>query len=308
MYRRCGPWRESAGPPPKTDHRLEEYSARVTAAKPLAGFEERWAEVRATRVRYYAGGQGRPVVLVHGLGGAAATWIAVAPALAERHRVLVPDLPGHGGSSPVPALPNLNPFADVLDELVRREAASPATCVGHSLGGVAALRLALRHPRAVDGIVLAGAAGIASSTRLAETALTFSTLVQPGRRLARFRRAISHSAVLRRAVFGGWGASDAAALPPAVVDAFLDGPPLHTDVASAAAALVRDDPRVELKRIRCRCLVLWGARDTQVPVGDAFEYARRLRAELRVIADCGHLLIGERPEACVDAIEDFMSD
>ena len=280
----------------------------MTVAKALAGFEERWATVRAARVRYYAAGAGRPVVLVHGLGGAAANWVAVAPALARRRRVLVLDLPGHGGSSPLPAVPNLNPFADVVATLLHREDAAPAALVGHSLGGVVALRLALRHPDSVEAIVLAGAAGISSATRLAEAALTVSTLVQPGRRLARFRRAIAESEFLRRAVFGGWGASDAAALAPHVVEAFLAGPLLHTDVASAAAALVRDDPRPELAGVRCRCLVLWGARDTQVGIADAFEYARRLRAELRVIADCGHLLIGERPDACVDAIESFLGN
>ena len=54
-------------------------------------------------------------------------------------------------------------------------------------------------------------------------------------------------------------------------------------------------------------LVLWGARDNQLPVDDAFDYARRLRAQLRVIADCGHLLIVERPAACADAITGFLS-
>ena len=44
----------------------------------------------------------------------------------------------------------------------------------------------------------------------------------------------------------------------------------------------------------------------QVPLRDAFEYARRLDAPLRVIADCGHLLIGERPRAVVDAIVEFL--
>ena len=60
------------------------------------------------------------------------------------------------------------------------------------------------------------------------------------------------------------------------------------------------------RRITCPVLVLWGGRDRQVSVEDGFEYARRLRAPLRVIADCGHLLIGERPEACADAIEEFL--
>jgi pimeloyl-ACP methyl ester carboxylesterase len=51
---------------------------------------------------------------------------------------------------------------------------------------------------------------------------------------------------------------------------------------------------------------VWGARDAQVFVDDAFEYARRLRAPLRTIADCGHLLIAERPDACLAAIRDFL--
>jgi pimeloyl-ACP methyl ester carboxylesterase len=51
--------------------------------------------------------------------------------------------------------------------------------------------------------------------------------------------------------------------------------------------------------------VLWGARDHQVPVDDAFEYARRLRAPLRLVADCGHLVIGERPQACLDALAEL---
>jgi pimeloyl-ACP methyl ester carboxylesterase len=58
--------------------------------------------------------------------------------------------------------------------------------------------------------------------------------------------------------------------------------------------------------VRCPTLVLWGARDNQLPVGDAFEFARRLRAPLRVFGDCGHLLIGERPEHCAQAIEAFL--
>ena len=70
--------------------------------------------------------------------------------------------------------------------------------------------------------------------------------------------------------------------------------------------LVRDDPRLDLERVTAPTLVLWGARDRQVPIDDAFEYARRLRAPLRTIADCGHLLVGERPDACADAIGAFL--
>ena len=68
----------------------------------LAGFEEKELTVSAgARLRYFVGGAGPPLALVHGLGGMATNWRLVAPALATEHRVVVPDLPGHGRSGPL---------------------------------------------------------------------------------------------------------------------------------------------------------------------------------------------------------------
>lgn len=280
----------------------------MTDAKPeLPGLEERFAEVRGTRLRYLVGGEGDPLVLVHGLGGAAANWFALAPLLLSERRLLVPELPGHGGSRPLAAAPSLNAYADRIAVLQEREGFAPAPVVGHSLGGAIALRLAIRRPEAVSALVLAGAAGISSTSRRARYGLTITGLVKPARKIAPHRARVARSALLKYAVFGRWGASDPPALPPELVEAFLSGPPRHTDTVSAARALVRDDPRPDLDRVRCPSLVLWGARDNQLPVEDAFDYARRLHSPLRVIADCGHLLIGERPDACADAIERFLA-
>src|SRR5437764_12853314 len=113
----------------------------------IPGFDERFAEAKACRLRYLVGGRadGEPVVLVHGLGGCAANWVDVAPLLLETRRVLVPELPGHGLSTPLPAVPNLAVFADRVALVAEREGMLPAAFVGHSLGGVFALRLALRR-------------------------------------------------------------------------------------------------------------------------------------------------------------------
>jgi pimeloyl-ACP methyl ester carboxylesterase len=281
----------------------------VTDAKvELPGFEERFADVRGTRLRYLVAGEGEPLLLVHGLGGAAANWLALAPLLLAGRRLLVPELPGHGGSAALPAAPSLNAYADRLGLLLEHEGLASAGVVGHSLGGAIALRLAIRRSDAVNALVLAGAAGISSGTRNARYALTITSIVKPGRRLAPHRQRIARSNALKRVVFGRWGASDPPALREELAEAFLSGPARHTDTVSAAKALVRDDPRPDLDRVRCPSLVLWGARDNQLPVEDAFDYARRLRARLRMIADCGHLLIGERPDACADAIDDLLSD
>jgi pimeloyl-ACP methyl ester carboxylesterase len=272
----------------------------------LRSFEERFADLKDVRLRYYVGGKGAPLVLVHGLGGAASNWVGVAPHLAERFRVLVPDLPGHAGSSPLPAAATLDPYAERVHDLAEREGMLPAALVGHSFGGLVALRFALRRPQDVRALVLAGSAGISTATRRVERLLTIAAFLRPSRLYSRHRQRVAHSKVLRYLVFGYWGASDPGALTPEAVEGFLAGPRLHTDSATAARVLVKDDPRVELELVRCSTLVLWGARDHQVPVDDAFEYARRLRAELRVVSDCGHLLIGERPEVCVQGISDFL--
>ena len=90
-----------------------------------------------------------------------------------------------------------------------------------------------------------------------------------------------------------------------MAEAFLVGPAEHTDTRPAGRALLASDPRPELDRVACPCLCLWGASDNWVPLEDGMEYARRLRAPLRTIAGCGHLLIGERPDACLAAIREF---
>src|SRR5437764_14294957 len=107
----------------------------------LPGFEERFAEARGCRLRYLVAGEGERLVLVHGLGGAASNWVALAPLLLPGRRVLVPELPGHGGSAPLPGTPGLEAYAESLCVLLEREGAS--ALVGHSFGAAVALRLAV---------------------------------------------------------------------------------------------------------------------------------------------------------------------
>jgi 3-oxoadipate enol-lactonase len=262
----------------------------------LPGLEERVYERRGALIRTFEGGEGPALLLVHGFGGAAWNFSELAPLLHGR-RLIIPDLPGHGASTPLPA-PTLTGFADVLAELLD----GPVDVLGHSMGGVVALRLAERHPRLVRSVVLAAAAGISSSTRLAEVTIALTGIVQPGRIAGRRVGLVARSQRLRRLVFGGFEVANADLLTERAVHGFLRGPTMHTDALGAGLALVADDPRQDLDRVACPVLVLWGARDKQVPLEDGFEYARRLRAPLRVIADCGHLLIGERPDVCARAV------
>ena len=273
----------------------------------LEGFEQHELVWHGTRLGYAIGGEGPPLVLLHGLGGTIENWRALAPSLAARHRVLVPDLPGHGSSGLLPEAPDVDALAEAALGVVDAEDAAGAVWVGHSLGGIVALRAAAVRPDAVRGLVLAAAAGIGSASRAAHITLAVLGVARPGRLIAPHRRAWSRSRLGRRAVFGWWGAADPAALEPELAEAFLVGPAHHTDTRQAGRALLASDPRPELDRVTCPCLCLWGASDNWVRLEDGMEYARRLRAPLRTIAGCGHLLIGERPDACLAAIDGFVA-
>jgi pimeloyl-ACP methyl ester carboxylesterase len=272
----------------------------------LAGFELRFARLGARRVAYAAAGDGPPVVLVHGLGGAASNWSELAPLLAARHRVLAVDLPGHGASDPPAAAHGLDSYADAVAACLNREGTVPAALAGHSLGGAVGLSLAVRSPELVSSLVLAAAAGISSSTLRAKAGLRALGTLRPSRLAARYRDEVARSALLRWVVFRGL-VSDPGALSPAAVHGFLRGSAAVSESATALDALVRHDARTTLDRIGCPILVLWGARDWFLPLEDGFEYARRLRAPLRVLPDTGHLLIAERPEECARIVEDFLA-
>jgi pimeloyl-ACP methyl ester carboxylesterase len=97
------------------------------------------------------------VVLLHGLAGYAGEWADTASWLTERCRVVAPDARGHGESERLPA--DVSPEAQLADALflVEELRLGPAVVVGHSLGGLTALRVAAARPDLVRGLVVADA-------------------------------------------------------------------------------------------------------------------------------------------------------
>ena len=279
----------------------------MTAATLLRGFRSHVAEIGGRRTRYWVGGEGPPVVLVHGLGGAAVNFADLAPLLARRHRVLLPDLPGHGGTEALPDLDGLGDLARHVAATAEREGMLPAAVVGYSMGGVVALRLAVSRPEHVSALALVSPAGIVSQTRRAYVWLTLLAALRPAGLVALVRGTVARRPNLRLPVFGYWGAEDPRALSHRSVLGFLQAQREHTDVRSAATALLRDDPRPDLDRVSCPALLVWGARDHLVPLADGFEYARRLRCPIRVVPAAGHLLVGEYPEETAALLEAFFA-
>ena len=272
----------------------------------LPGFTPHFAEIEGVRTRYFLSGEGPPLTLVHGLGGAAVNFTKLAPILARKRRVLIPDLPGHGLSAPFERVDGIATYSRHVHAVAERERMLPGAVLGYSMGGVVALRLAVEEPEDVTALALVAPAGIVSTTRRAEIWLGVTAVLRPAKVMTCFRDTFARRPRLRWLPFGLWGAADPEALDPDAVLGFLEGPSQHTDVGSAGRALLAHDPRPDLDRLLCRTLLVWGARDRLVPLTDGFEYARRLRAPIRVLPAAGHLVVGELAEPCAALLESFL--
>jgi glycerol-3-phosphate dehydrogenase len=112
------------------------------------------------------GGSGSRLVLVHGLGGSHANWLAVAPRLAQRAQVIAPDLPGFGRTPPAGRSAHVAANRECLHRFLAAFG-QPVVLVGNSMGGLIAMMEAALHPENVAGLVLvAPAQPLAAGTRI----------------------------------------------------------------------------------------------------------------------------------------------
>lgn len=258
-----------------------------------------------------SGGEAPPIVMLHG-GGPGASGVSNysrnIDALAGSYRVIVPDMPGYGRSSK--RFDHSDPFgflAGAIRGLLDEMGITTAHLVGNSLGGAAALRLALDAPHRVGKLVLMGPGGI-GTTRGLPTAGLKSLLSYYGgdgpsrEKLATFIRT--------------YLVYDGAAVPDDLIDlryqasidpAVVADPPLQRP--SGFKTLWRmdltRDPR--LRRLPNPTLVLWG-RDDKVnrPSGGPLLLNMMPNAELVMTSHTGHWMQWERAELFNELVAEFL--
>ena len=287
----------------------------------FAGFERFDVEVShgggSVRLHGVRGGEGPPVLLLHGYPQTHVTWHRVAPALAERHAVVAPDLRGYGASGKPASAPDHATYskramaADAL-ALMRGLGHERFAVCGHDRGGRVGHRLALDAPEAVERLMVLDIAP--TREMYANTTDAFARaywhwffLIRP----APFPEDAIGADSDRwfRAHFGrkaGGGDGTLAPFDPdaleAYLDAFRDPEAVRAsceDYRAAASIDLAHDDADGGARVRCPLRALWGERGT---VGACFDPLAlwRLRAE-RVSGRAlpgGHYL----PEECSDAV------
>ena len=123
-------------------------------------FEPWEVELHGHRVIYRAAGEGPPVVLIHGMVNSSRHWREVALRLAENHRVIAPDLIGHGDSATPRGDYSIGAHAAAIRDLLIAIDVPQATFVGHSLGGGIAMQFFWQFPERVGRLVLVSSGGL----------------------------------------------------------------------------------------------------------------------------------------------------
>ena len=114
------------------------------------------------------GGDGPPLLFLHGLGGVWQNWLLNIPAFMGTHRVIAPDLPGFGRSEMPAGRISIQGYGRVVDELCRTLDVDCPVVVGNSMGGFVGAEVAIAFPTRVARLVLVSAAGISVEQTLAE--------------------------------------------------------------------------------------------------------------------------------------------
>lgn len=133
--------------------------ARLLADLPVT---ERRLRLNGVTTAVLEGGEGPPVVLLHGPGEYGAKWLRVIPELVATHRVIAPDLPGHGASEGLDGPADVERVLAWLDDLIECTCSTRPALVGQILGGAIAATYASRHGERIGSLVLVDSLGLAA--------------------------------------------------------------------------------------------------------------------------------------------------
>jgi pimeloyl-ACP methyl ester carboxylesterase len=270
---------------------------RLLAAIPVT---ERQLPLAGIPTAVLEGGDGPPVVLLHSSGEFAALWMRVIPDLVTTHRVVVPDLPGHGASEMADGQLDTDHVVAWLDALIEHSCPSPPALVGHGLGGAIAARFAIAHPDRLSGLVLVDALGLDRFEPAPSFGLALHRFMEQPTEYTRdglFRQCFVDPDGLRQQLGQRWEPLAAYALDRART------PGIQAALGSLMPALgLTAIPPADLARIVVPTTMIWGRHDLQVQLPVAEVASARLGWPLHVIEDAGDDPAFEQPEAFLRAL------
>jgi pimeloyl-ACP methyl ester carboxylesterase len=274
---------------------------------------QRTAILNGHEFSYLDSGEGPALLFIHGLTGSQRNWAHLVDALDHDHRVLAPDLFGHGASAKVIGDYSLGAHAATLRDLLDLLGIDRVTLIGHSFGGGIAMQFSYLFPERVERLVLVDSGGMGRdvSALLRAATLPGAELILPVITSSWVRGRVEAAArILTR---GGWQAS------PETTEIWRGFTSLaDTDTRRAFLATTRAviDPGGQTvtahdhlpMAIQIPTLVVWGTKDRMIPAWHATTAHQAIAgSRVELFVGAGHFPHLDDPERFAEVLSDFMA-
>lgn len=246
-------------------------------------------------LHYEVYGSGEPVILCHGFLDSCSVWMSQAETMAGQHTVILYDLRGHGRSEKPRGDYSVRSLAEDLHGLILGLHLDRAAVVGHSLGGMIALTLALDHPDRVSRLVL-----------VCTTARLVPQMPITGRVAAGVGYLVPYGVFAEKVM-------KLRVLDPSAETATAGGDrvtrtPKHVAYDCGKRLLTSYDLRRRVCGVRAPTLILAGERDRGAPVAMSRFLHREIEgSRLHIMRGCGHVPMLEKPAELASLLLDFLA-
>lgn len=300
---RCRPLRSIVGIPLAQERavtsqgKLQSPRRQLLAALPV---QERRLELAGIPTAVLQGGDGPPVVLLHGPMGYAAHWMGVIPGLAQTHTVIAPDLPGHGASEAGDGALDASRVLAWLGALIERTCPTPPVLVGQLLGGAIALRFAVERGGLLERLVLINTFGLVPlqlAPAFGQALMQYQAEPSAATHEGLWRQCAFDLDRLRERMGGHWEPFEAYNVERARAPA--------TQAAMQGLMQVFGFPAIaphDLERIVVPTSLIWGRHDRATPLAVAEAASKRHGWPLHVIEKANDDPPIEQPEAVLQAL------
>jgi pimeloyl-ACP methyl ester carboxylesterase len=277
--------------------------------KEYANEHSKFIEIDEMQVHYRDEGKGVPIVLVHGTASSLHTWDAWTKELTKNYRVIRMDLPAFGITGPNKnADYSIKAYTAFLDQFLTKINVDSFYLVGNSLGGNIAWNYTAEHPKKIEKLILVDASGLPTNKpqpaifKMAKTPVLSSLFLY-----------VTPKFFIKKNMKEVYG--DKSKLTDSLVtryhkmalrvgnrQAFID----RAKIDFKLGAKVNVD---KLKSIQTPTLLIWGAKDTWIPLDNGKRMDRILpNSKLVVLKNSGHVPMEENPTESVEILKAFLND
>ena len=279
---------------------MNTYDVREELVTGFPLLDERRLELAGVSTPVLEGGDGLPMVLLHGPGESSVGWLPVLPDLVRSHRVIAPDLPGHGASQIVDGELDAARVLRWLGELIERTCPTPPVLVGRVIGGTIGARLAIEHPARLAQLVLVDTLGLAPFEPAPRFTLAMHRFFADPTEHS-YERFMEFCAFdldrVRERLGVRWEPFAAYAVELARIPSMQAA--MRGLIGQFAAAPI---PPEQLARIDVPTTLIWGRDDLATPLPIAQAAAARYGWPLHVIDDVGDDPVLDQPDAFLGAL------